>query len=72
MINIFMMVLACVSFGYIINKLSGIMEEIDKKSLQYHKEFNILNKFMENNNIKQELRLKVRNYFKSYWKMNSI
>ena len=72
MVNVVMMVLACASFGYIINKLSGILDEIDKKQLQYHRELNILNKFMENNNIKQDLRMKVRNYFKTFLKTNSI
>ena len=33
MVNVVMMVLACASFGYIINKLSGILDEIDKKWL---------------------------------------
>jgi hypothetical protein len=30
-VNIFMMILACASFGYIINKLSTILEEMENK-----------------------------------------
>jgi potassium voltage-gated channel Eag-related subfamily H protein 7 len=33
MINVLMMILACASFGYIINKLSTLLDELDNKEL---------------------------------------
>jgi len=46
-----MMVLACASFGYIMNKISTIIDELEEKKIQYYRELNIINRYMSKLNI---------------------
>lgn len=71
-LNILMMVLACAAFGYIINKIQNIFDELNEQKIEYRRELVIMNRYMAKLNINQDTRMRVRNYLKVFWKSNII
>lgn len=71
-VNMLMMVLACAAFGFIINQISGIIADLEDRSIMCSKELNVINRYMENYNIDQDLRIKIRNHLKTQWKTNVL
>jgi hypothetical protein len=45
-INMIMMVLACAAFGFIMNKISTIIHELEERNMQFYRELNIINRYM--------------------------
>jgi Ion channel len=58
---------ACIIFGYTLNSIGIILENISKSQKEYLKEVNLVNNFMRENNISFDLRIRVRKYFEHIW-----
>ncbi|KRX09456.1 Cyclic nucleotide-binding protein [Pseudocohnilembus persalinus] len=49
-------------FGYLIGSINIILEELNKKSKNYKQELEVVNKYLRNKEVSQELQSRVRNY----------
>ncbi|EAR85369.2 cyclic nucleotide-binding domain protein (macronuclear) [Tetrahymena thermophila SB210] len=52
----------CCIFGYVINELGNIMDNIVKNQKNSQKELRLINSYMETKNVNRELQTRIRNY----------
>ena len=50
------------TFAYTMNCIGLILDEQNKRQLEYKKDLEIINKFMRKNNLKNDLKQKVSNF----------
>ncbi len=44
------------TFAYTMNCIGSILDEMNKKQIEYKKDLEVINKFMRKNNLKNELK----------------
>jgi hypothetical protein len=64
----FLMVSNCGLFGYTINMLGNIINELGKKYSEFKREDNIINCYMNVKNIDPDLQMRIKNYLKYQFK----
>ena len=65
--TLFTALFGCMVFGYNINKISTIFQEMNKVEKKMQNEIHKINKFMESKNIDSTLQMRVRAYLKFVW-----
>ncbi|KAL4492400.1 hypothetical protein ABPG72_005535 [Tetrahymena utriculariae] len=58
----FTLLVNCCIFGYVINELGNIMDNIVKNQKNSQKELRLINSYMETKNVNRELQTRIRNY----------
>ena len=64
---IFIMLVACVVFGYTIGKFGGLMAKLTAKKTEYREKIQKLNRYMRHYAIPFELQDRVRKYIEYAW-----
>ena len=58
----------CFVFGYNLNKIANIFQDMNRQNDQIHDKINKINKFMEKKGIGANLQMRIRAYLKFFWK----
>lgn len=45
------MLLSCIAFGYLLSRVSSIIDELNKQQKDYKKDLNILNQYMKRKKV---------------------
>ncbi len=57
----------CIVFGYNLNKIGNIFQEMNKERKKVQEKLNKLNKFMESKHMNSNLQMRIRAYLKFIW-----
>jgi len=60
-------ILGCIVFGYNLNKIASIFQEMNEGRKKIQSDINKINKFMESKNIDSTLQMRIRAYLKFVW-----
>ncbi|EAR87189.2 cation channel family protein (macronuclear) [Tetrahymena thermophila SB210] len=66
----FIMLFTSIVFGYILNVIGVILEEIDEKNEKKRKDLNVINEYMRQKKISKNLQKKVNNNIEYYYEKN--
>ena len=72
--RIFIIIVACITcgvFGYSINAIGIIFAEIKKKQLFVSDQMKVINGFMKQKNLTQDLQIKIRKYYEYFYQLKS-
>ena len=65
--TLFTLFIGCIIFGYNINKIGDIFNEMNKKEIKLEGNLEKINEFMESKKIDGNLQMRVRAYLKFIW-----
>ncbi|KAL4495114.1 hypothetical protein ABPG72_007221 [Tetrahymena utriculariae] len=57
------MFLACGFFGYTFNTIGQMVQEIQNRSKEFNEQMKVVNVFLQNNSVSNDLKLRIRKYF---------
>ncbi|EAS00068.1 cation channel family protein (macronuclear) [Tetrahymena thermophila SB210] len=57
------MFLACGFFGYTFNTIGSMVQEIQNRSKEFNEQMKVVNVFLQNNSVSNDLKLRIRKYF---------
>ena len=60
--------LGCAVYAYNINSIGMILQDLNKESISFNHNINIINQFMQRKKIKTELQMRIREYLRFIWK----
>ena len=66
--SIFFIYFACGMFGYTINCIVNIFQDLNKEKKEFEKNLSFLNAYLKKKNVNGELSTRIRNYFEYAWK----
>ena len=66
--SIFFIYIACGMFGYSLTSIGLIVQDINKKNNDFSTSISIINEYMQRQNIKYDLRMRIRKYVQFLWK----
>ena len=64
----FVMLMGTLIFGYSINSIGILINRIEQRGKELGEKMTIIDNFMDKSNIKEDLRIKVKNYLQYIWK----
>ena len=70
--NIIIMIIACLSFGFILNQVSLIFKDLDDTSIHRNREISYLNSYLKQYPIQKNLNLRAINYINTLWSNNIL
>ena len=62
-LNLICMLLGSAVYAYIVGSICGIIALMDQATSQFHQNMDELNLYMAENNLPQEMRVRLREYF---------
>lgn len=65
--TIFIQFLSCLLYGYAINQVWSIIQELNAKKVKIHSRLNIINLYMRDKEISPELTSRVNAYLNNYY-----
>lgn len=60
--------LGCAVYAYNINSIGMILQDLNKESISFNHNINIINQFMERKKIHTDLQMRIREYLRFIWK----
>ena len=67
MFEIYMMILSCAFYGFILGSMASLVASLDAHSKQYHEQMDKILAYMKLRNFPKPLARRVRNYYKHYY-----
>jgi hypothetical protein len=61
-------VISCGVFGYAINSIGQILQDLNLQQNNMKKNLSIINKYLNNKNISVELQYQIREYLEFFWR----
>ena len=60
--------LGCAVYAYNINSIGMILQDLNKESISFNHNINIINQFMQRKKINNDLQMRIREYLRFIWK----
>ena len=65
------MILACAVFGYSLNVIGNIINDLFKLDKEIENNLHVINKYMYHKNVNKDLQFQIREYLEYYWRFTS-